>query len=67
MSVKVIDGHVVEIKEITTEYSKDDIDEEIKRINEEIDMHQNEIDRMNKELKKWQDKKNLLIKEVIKK
>jgi len=67
MGIKIIKGKVIETKEIVNEYSEDDIDEEIKRIDEEIDMHQNEIDRMNKELKKWQDKKNLLLKEVIKK
>jgi len=67
MGIKIIKGKVVETKEITYEYSKDDIDEEIKRIDGEIDMHKNEIDRMNKELKKWQDKKTLLLKEVVKK
>lgn len=66
MSIKVIDGKVVEAKEIITEYTQEDIDGEIERIDEEIDMHQNEIDRFKKELTKWQTKKTLLIKEVKK-
>ncbi len=66
MSIKIVDGKVVETKEVITEYSQEDIDEEIKRIDEEIDNHQNEIDRFKKELTKWQTKKTLLIKEVKK-
>ena len=64
MSIKVIDGKVVEAKEIITEYTQEDIDGEIERIDEEIDMHQNEIDRLNKRLAEWESKKALLIKEV---
>ena len=67
MSVKVINGKVVEIKEVIKTYSKTDIDEEIERILEEQDMHQTEIDRADKELIKWEEKKALLNKkEVIK-
>ena len=67
MSVKVINGKIVEIKEITKIYTKADIDEEIERILEEQDMHQTEIDRAGKELIKWEEKKALLNKkEVIK-
>ena len=64
MSIEIVDGKVVETKEIRTEYTEEDIDEEIKRVDEEIDMHQNEIDRFKKELTKWQEKKILLLKEV---
>ena len=60
MSVKVINGKVVEIKEITKIYTEADIDEEIERILEEQDMHQTEIDRADKELIKWEEKKALL-------
>ena len=60
MSIEIIDGKVVETKEVITKYSQKGIDEEIERIDEEIDMHQNEIDRLNKTLAKWQEKKALL-------
>lgn len=54
----VKNGKVYEVTE--KEFSKADIDEEIKMIDEEKDMHQNEIDRLNKRLTKWNEKKDFL-------
>lgn len=67
IKLEVIDGKVIETKEVISEYSKIDIDIEIENIEGEIDNFQNEIDRLNKTLAKWQDKKILLEeKEVLK-
>ena len=66
MSVKVINGKIIETKEVMTEYSKEDIDMEIELIDEEMDRIQNENDRLNKDRLKWMGRKVLLDKVIIK-